>query len=79
MKPWGLFAKKENPDQKQAISEVDMLGRRIDLLTLMIDDFKSQPQKYHQVIGGPVEEAFHSLVLDRTKLEIQYLYLTKFF
>lgn len=74
-----LFKPKIPEKEKHALSEVDLLGRRIQLLTLMIDDFKSDSHKYQQAIDGPVNEGYQALVIERTKLEIQHLYLTKFF
>lgn len=76
----GLFQrKKPDPKEQHAISEIEHLEKRIQLLTLIINDYHSNPVKYCQVINGPIPEAINQLMVDRTKLEIQHLYLTKFF
>lgn len=76
----GLFQrKKQLPPEQHALSEVELIRRRIELLQLLINDFHSNPVKYHQALSGPVGEAFNQLILDKIKLEIQHLYLTRFF
>lgn len=76
----GLFPrKKSDPKEQHAISEVEQLERRIKLLNLIINDYHSNPVKYCQTINGPISEAINQLIIDRTKLEVQHLYLTKFF
>ena len=73
----GLFTR--NKDVDSAAAEVELLRRRIELLQHLIDDYRSSPAKYARLIDGPVNDAYNQLLLDKTKLEMQYHFLTRWF
>lgn len=77
----GLFRlKKFEPEKLQeqhARSEIRILERRIELLRAIINDYYYNPGKYCQALSGPVQEAMNQLIIERTKLEIQLIYLTQ--
>lgn len=71
----GLFKKN---DDKAVIPELELLKRQIDLLNRIIHDYQSAPAKYQMQIGGSCADAYTQMCIDKTKLEMRYLYLTKF-
>jgi hypothetical protein len=73
----GLFKSKK--EEQAALSEVELLRRRIELLQHLLDDYRSSPVKYARAIDGPVPDAYNQLVLDKVKLEMQYHFLTKWY
>jgi hypothetical protein len=77
----GLFksAKKQEAKDIEIVSnEIEMLRRRIELLRNIIDDYRSSPIKYQRYTNESTADAYAQLVIDKTKLEMQYLYLTKY-
>lgn len=75
----GLFKKKEKADIAAVNTEIDALRRRIELLQLIIDDYKSSPVKYQRHLAESTADAYQQLLIDKTKLEMQYLFLTKWY
>lgn len=72
----GLFKKKT--DDKEVLSELEVLRRQINLLHRIIHDYQTSPAKYQQQISGSCADAYTQMCIDKTKLEMRYLYLTKY-
>ena len=70
---------KNKKDETIVASEIDALKRRIELLQLIIDDYRSSPTKYQRNLADSAADAYQQLVIDKTKLEMQYLFLTKWY
>lgn len=69
----------ENKDIQSVNTEIEVLRRRIDLLNQIINDYRSNPAKYQRAIPESCADAYQQLVIDKTKLEMQYLFLTRFY
>ena len=61
----------------KAPNEIELLRRHIDLLDHILSDYRNAPMKYRS-IGPAVVDAYNQMVVEKAKLEMRYLYLTRF-
>ena len=69
---------KPQATKKAAVSEIDILRKQIELADAILNDYRSSPQKYQRLIKESTADAYAQMVIDKTKLEMRYLFLTKF-
>ncbi len=74
----GIF-KKDKGSKNTIEGEIELLRRRIDLLDQLLADYRSSPAKYQRAITESCADAYQQLVIDKTKLEMQYLFLTRYY